>query len=281
MLRDLPVEIEIRKNGLSSPGDRLLGKLEDHHLGQLLHLPIRQSHQVGCEEEIDRIPADRPGKVALKGCGKLDHVGQQNFGMFGRLGHGDGVGKAQAEAFDVFEGLAAAVGPIDKTQVMEMKISPHVGIGDLLGKDGEQGIFLLDPLGQGQVGGLGPVGNIGILFVGVEDELIHIVERHSQTGMHLAGLFQPPLDQFGIHQLTDQGSGDHPDLGRGDQIFHLPGDLFRRIQIDIGFPNEGIDDPLSIPVEHRFVRSPHEEGHIRGLNLFPKFLPVRFHFDHS
>ena len=147
MLRHLPVEVQIGKDGLSASGHCLLGEFKDHHLGHLFKVAIRHPYKVGCEKEIDRIPTDGPGKMALEGCGELHHVGQQNLGMFGGLRHGDGIREAQPEALNVFKGLSAAVRPIDKTEVMEMDIPPHMGIGDLLRKDGEEGIFLLDPFG--------------------------------------------------------------------------------------------------------------------------------------
>jgi hypothetical protein len=72
-------------------------------------------------------------------------MGKKDFGMFGRLSHSDGIGKTEAKAFNIFQGLSTAVGPIHKTKVMEVNVSVHVGISDFLGKDGEEGIFLLDP----------------------------------------------------------------------------------------------------------------------------------------
>ena len=106
MLGDLPVEVDIGEDGLPAPGHGLLGEFKDQHLGQLFDLPVRQPFQVGGKEEVDRIPADGPGKMALQGRGELDHVGQQHFRVLGRLGHGQGVGQVQAEFFDVFQRLA-------------------------------------------------------------------------------------------------------------------------------------------------------------------------------
>jgi hypothetical protein len=99
--------------------------------------------------------------------------------MFGGLGHSNRVGKTEAEAFDVFEGLSATVRPIHETQIVEMDISTHMGIGDLLRKDREQGKFLLNPFGKGEIRGLRPVRNVGILLIRMEDELVYIEERHS------------------------------------------------------------------------------------------------------
>ncbi len=103
--RDLPIEIQVGEDGLATPSHGLLGELEDHHLGQLLDLLIPHPHQIGGEKEVDRIPANGPGKIALQGCGKFDHVGQQHLRVLGRFGHGDGIGKAQPEPFDIFQGL--------------------------------------------------------------------------------------------------------------------------------------------------------------------------------
>jgi hypothetical protein len=74
-------------------------------------------------------------------------MGQQHLRMFGGLGHGDRVRKAEAEAFNILKGLPAAVRSIHETQIVEVDIPAHMGIGDLLRKDGEESIFFLDPLG--------------------------------------------------------------------------------------------------------------------------------------
>src|SRR5208337_2065752 len=55
MPRHLPVEVQVGEDGLSPPGHGLLGELEDEHLGQLLYLGITHPHEVGSEEEVDRI----------------------------------------------------------------------------------------------------------------------------------------------------------------------------------------------------------------------------------
>jgi len=143
---DLPIEIKVRENSLSPSGDSLLGKFEDHHLSQLFQFLVRHPDHIGGEKKIDGVPTDCSSKMTLKGGRKFHHMGKQDFWMFGRLGHGDRVGKAQAKALDVFERLTAAVRPIDKTQVVEMEITTHMGIGNFLREDRKQGIFLLDPL---------------------------------------------------------------------------------------------------------------------------------------
>ena len=57
-----------------------------------------------------------------------------------------------------------------------MEIAAHVGVAHFRGKNVEQGVLFLDPLGQGQVGGLGAVGHVGVFLVGVEDQLVHVVQ---------------------------------------------------------------------------------------------------------
>ncbi len=106
MLGDFPVKVDIRKDRLAPAGHGLLREFKDHHLGQLLHGSIVQPHQIWCEEEIDRVPADGACKIALQGCGKLDHVGKQDLGMFGRLCHGQGIGQIKAESFQILQGLS-------------------------------------------------------------------------------------------------------------------------------------------------------------------------------
>jgi hypothetical protein len=116
-------------------------------------------------------------------------MGKENFRMFGRLGHGNRIWEAKAKAFDIFERLSTAIGPIDKPKVVKMDVSAHVGIGDLLRKNGEQGILLLDPFSQSEIGGFRTMRDIGILFIRMENELVHVVEGHAETGVHSAGLF--------------------------------------------------------------------------------------------
>ncbi len=175
---------------------------------------------------------------------------QEHLWMFGGFSHGNGVGKAQAEPLDIFEGLSAAVRPIHKTKVMEMNITSHMSIGGLLRKDGEKSILLFNSLCKGEIGCLRSVRDIRILFIGMEDELVHIIKGHTQPGVHLAGLFQTPFNQFGVNQFADQRRGNHFDLGSDDQILHFPGNLFCRIDINISFSEQGIDDPLTIPIVH-------------------------------
>ena len=104
-------------------------------------------------------------------------------------------------------------GPVDEPEIVKVQVPAHVGVADLLGKDVEQGVLLLDALRQGQVGGLGAVRDVGVFPVGMEDELVHVVEGNPQAGVHLAGFFQAVLDELRIHQLPDQGSRDQGDLG--------------------------------------------------------------------
>ena len=94
-----------------------------------------------------------------------------------------------------------------------MEVSPHMSVGHFLGKDREQGVLFLDSFGQGQIRRLRAVGDIGILFIGMEDELIHIVERHSKTGVHLPCLLKTFFDELGVHQFSDERGCDHSDLG--------------------------------------------------------------------
>ena len=84
MLRDLPVEVDVGEDRLAAAGHRLLGELEDQHLGELADLPVAQPDQVRREEEVDRVPADRAGEVALQGGGELDHVREQHLRVLGR-----------------------------------------------------------------------------------------------------------------------------------------------------------------------------------------------------
>jgi len=69
------------------------------HLGQLMNFSITQAFEVGGKKQVDGIPSDRSRKVALQRRGELDHMGQKNFGMFGRLRHGEGIGQVEAEFF--------------------------------------------------------------------------------------------------------------------------------------------------------------------------------------
>ncbi len=85
-------------------------------------------------------------------------------------------------------------------------------VGDFLGEDGKQGVLLFDPFRQGEVGGFRAMRDIGILLVGMEDQLIHVVKGHTQPRMPLAHLLQSPLDQFRVHQLPDEGGGHHGDI---------------------------------------------------------------------
>jgi len=71
--------------------------------------------------------------------------------------------------------LPATVGAVHKTEIVKVNIAAHVSVRHLLREHGEQSILLLDSFRQREVRGLGTVGHIGILFIGMKDELIHIV----------------------------------------------------------------------------------------------------------
>ncbi len=205
MLRNLPVNVDVRKDRLSSTGYSLLREFEDEHLGQLFHIIVAHAFRVRGKEDIDGVPSDCAREVALKSGGKLDEMGKEHFGMLRRFRHGEGVGKIETELLDVFEGLTAAIRPVHKSEIVEMDVAVHMGVTDLLGKNREQGIFFLDTLGQRQVCRFGAVGDIGILPVGMKNEAVHIIERHSQPGMHLPGSLQTLLDKAGIDEFPDQG----------------------------------------------------------------------------
>ncbi len=260
----LPVEVDVGEDGLPAPGHGLLGEFKDQHLGQLLDLPVRQAFQVGGEKEVDGIPADGPGEMALQGRGELDHVGQQHLGVFGRFGHGQGLGQVQTEFLDVLQGLAGTVGAVHKPQVMEMNIAAHVGIAHLRRKHREQSVFLLDPLRQGQVGGLGTVGDIGVFLVGVNDQLVHVVPGHAQAGMAAPRFFQPPLDQLGVDQFPDQRGRDHLDPGGADHLLHLAADGLRRAFVHQRLPHQGLHDAPAVPGNQVFIGGADKQSQIRG-----------------
>ncbi|EKD41095.1 MAG: hypothetical protein ACD_74C00038G0001, partial [uncultured bacterium] len=214
MLGHLPVDVDVGKDRLPAPGHGLLGELVDHHLGQLLDPVVIQLFQVRRVEKVDRIPADGPGKMALQGGGEFDHVGEEHLGMLGRLGHGQGVGQIEAEFLDVFQRLPGTIRPIDKTQVVQVQVAAQVGVRHIRGKNMEQGVLLLDPLGQGEVGGLRAVGHIGVFLVVLDQQLVHVIKRHPETGVHAPRLLQPHLQELGVDHFTDQRAGDG---------FHLAG----------------------------------------------------------
>src|SRR3990172_396642 len=135
-----------------------------------------------------------------------------------------------------------------------MNIPAHMGISNFLRKDREEGVLFFDPLGEREVGRLWSMRHIGILFVGMKDQLVHVIERHSETGMHLAGLLKALFDQLGVNQFADERSSYHFDLRGGDQLLYFTSDLSGGVGIDIGFPKEGVDDSLTVPIFHGVIR---------------------------
>ena len=65
------------------------------------------------------------------------------------------------------------------------------------------------------------MGNISIFFVGMKNELIDIINRQTDPGMHHPGLFQPFFNKFSIHQFPDKRSGNHSDLRVNDHFFNV------------------------------------------------------------
>ena len=237
---------------------------------------IVQFFQVGGIEEIDRVPADGPGEMALQGGGELDHVGQQHLGVLGRGRHRQGMRQVEAEFLDVLQGLAGTVWPVDEAQVVQVQIAAQVGVGHVRGEDVQQGVFLLDALGQGQVGGLGAMGNVGVFLVVLDQELVHVVERHPEAGMHAPGLFQPHLQELGVDQFADQRSGDGLDRAGLDGFFHVAADFLGGIAVDEGLAQQGVDDALAVPAGDVFLGGADEEGLVGTVVLGYSFQALPF-----
>ena len=243
VLRDLPVEVDVGEDRLPAPGHRLLGELEDEHLGELLHLVVAHPLKVGRKEDVDGVPADGPGEIALQGRGKFHQVGEEHLRVLRRLCHGERMGEIEAEFLDVFEGLAAAVRPVYEAEIVEVDIAVHMRVGDVLGKNGEEGELLLYPFGQGEVRRLRPVGHVRVLLVRMEDQVVHVVDRHTEPGMHPPGRLQPLLDQLRVDELPDQRGRHHLDARLHDQLLHAPADGRGRIPVDHRLPHQGVDYP--------------------------------------
>ncbi|OPZ92421.1 MAG: hypothetical protein BWY73_00817 [candidate division TA06 bacterium ADurb.Bin417] len=259
---DLPVNVDVAEDGLAAASHRLLAVLVDQHLGQLLDVPVRHPLQVRGEEVVDRVPADGAGEVALEGGRELHHVRQERLAVAGRLGDGEGVGQREAEFFDVLQRLAAAVRPVAHAQVVQVDITGQMGVGHLGREDLQQGVLLLDRLGQREVGRLRVVRYVGILLVGEGNHLAHVVKGHAEPGMAPPLLLEAVLDQLGIHHLADQRRGQRADLGGDDLLLHLEGDDLGDVPGELGLPAEGVDDALPVPGYDIVLAGPHEEGQV-------------------
>ncbi len=243
VLRYLPVEVDIREDRLAAPGHRLLGELEDEHLGELLHLVVAHTLKVRRKEDVDGIPADGPGEIALQGRGKFHQVGKKHLRVLRRFCHGKRMGQVEAEFLDVFEGLAAAVRPVYESEIMEVDIAVHVRVGHILGKNGEEGILLLYPFGQGEVGRLRSVGYVRVLLVRMKDQVVDVVDRHTESGVHPPRSFQALFDQLCVDELPDQRGRHHLDARLHDQVLHAAADRHGRIPVDHRLPHQGVDYP--------------------------------------
>ena len=205
--------MDVREHRLPPAQRGELREFIDQHLGELLDLPLSHSGQVGRKGEIDRVPADHAREVPLERRPEADHVGQQDLGVAGRAGDRHGMGQLEAEPLEVLERLEGAVGPVDVAQAVEVQIAIDMGVADIPGEDVVESVFPLDPLDKGQTRPFGGVRNVGILLVPVENKLTDIIERKAEARMKPAGLFQPPLDQLGVHELADQRRRQQADPG--------------------------------------------------------------------
>jgi hypothetical protein len=123
---------------------------------------------------------------------------------------------------------------------MKVDIAVHVGIGNLLRKDGKEGVLLLDPFREGKVRRFRAVRHIGIFLVGMKDKAIHIIERHSKPCMHLSGTFKPLFDEPGVNKLPDEGRGNDLDTGFTDHMFGFFADLVCGIPVNKGLTYKGV-----------------------------------------
>jgi hypothetical protein len=93
-----------------------LGKLVDEHLGKLGDLPVVQLGQKRGKGQIDGAPGHSAREVALDNGAKPDHVGQEDLGVFGRFGNGEGMGQVETEPLQIGQRLIDTEGPVDGSQ---------------------------------------------------------------------------------------------------------------------------------------------------------------------
>lgn len=139
----------------------------------------------------------------------------------------------------------------------------HIGCENM-----EQGILLFDPFSQGEVGRLRAMGDIGVFLVVLNQQLIHIVKRHPETGMHAPGLFQPHLQELGVDHFPDQRASDGFNLTGLDGHLDIPADLFGGVTIDKGFAQQGINYALPVPAEHVVLERPDKKGNISAVLVY-------------
>ncbi len=256
---DLPVQVEVGEYGLAATSDRLLRELVDEYLGELLHALVVHVDEVRRKEQVERIPSDGSGEVALQGRRELDDLLYQHLGVLGRLGDAQRVRKVEAELLDVFDGLPRAIGPVDHSEVVKVNVAAHVRVRQVLREHFQQSELLLDVLRQRKIGGLRPMGNVGVLLVGGHDDLPGVVQRNAQAGVLLAYLRQTVLDQLGVRQLADERCGDKLDLKLGDHLLDLASDDGCGVLADGRLPHEGIVDLDAVPLLEILIGSPHEK----------------------
>ena len=256
---DLPAHADFREDGLPAARDGKLGELEDKHLGDLLDLPFCKALEVGGEEYVHRVPSDRAREVTLQHGAVSHHVRQEDLGVPGGLRGREGVGQRDSELLDELQGLARAVGPVDVAQVVQVDVPPHVGVPHLGGEHTVQGVLLLDPLGEDEVGGLGTVGQVSVFLVLVEDELADIVEREAEARVHAPGLLEAAFHQLRVDEFADQGGRQVREARGHDLPLHVEADRLGRVGVDVGLQHEGVDDALAVPVGDFLVGGPDEE----------------------
>ncbi len=148
-----------------------------------------------------------------------------------------------------------------------MKIAGKMGVAHLPGEDVVERVFPLDPLDEGQTGPLGGVRNVGIFLVLMADELADVVEGEPEAGVEPLRLFQPPLDQLGIHEFPDERRREQADPGGDDLFFDLPADRLGGLLVDPRLTDQRLDDPPAVPAGDLLAGGADEERDIGGFRI--------------
>ena len=123
-----------------------------------------------------------------------------------------------------------------------------MGIRDFLRKDVDQGVFALDAAGEREVRQFRAGEKFRLIFALMQNNLLHVVERHAEPRVHLVRFFEAEFDQFGADEFADQRAGQNADVEADDLLFDLIADDFGGASVEIRFADQRVDDALFIPL---------------------------------
>jgi len=154
----------------------------------------------------------------------------------------------QAVLLQILQRVARTIHPRRVAQVVEVHHPGQVRLADVRAEDLLEGVLLQHRLGDGEVDRLGVVSaDVGV-FLGLrEDELVEVELRDAQDGLALEGGVQAALEEFVVHEFTDEARGDALEAAGEEAALDGVGDLVGDVRRQVGLGLERHGDAALVP----------------------------------